>query len=487
MERHKLLQMQLKKCQLDSDALPHDLNAWKALIESINKSYVNNDNDCYLLDRSMQLSSVEMKELNERLENAQKFARMAYWSYDLLTRQIIWSKEAYYLFGIDNINDLESFYLLIEEKERTLFKKKITASLSSPQEFDCEIQIQKPELENNFSWYRIIGKTIFDKESDKPICINFVAIDITSKKLAENEFSRLNNQLIISARRAGMADVATSVLHNVGNILNSANVSLALINENINDQAINKLKALKELMNQNIDRISEYLSYDEKGKLIPKYFIALTTRVTQLHDAIQNEINNLNEQLQHIKDITTMQKDISGISNIRESIFVNDLLDTSIMMCDPAMEAKSIKIIKHYNDNLFIHSDRVKILQILVNLIQNAKESLLSVTDTREKTLTLSCHRTDSLMVKIYVEDNGMGMSEDTLKKICTFGFTTKKTGHGFGMHSSSLAAKELNGDLLCMSDGMDKGATITLTLPIRQSKREVSYESRHEFENHCN
>jgi|GEM_PF-5495606 len=474
MEYHKLLQVQLKKCHLDSDTWINDVSKWKVFIECINRSYINSDNDRYLLERSMQLSSAEMKELNEMLRDAQKIARMGYWSYDLVSHKIAWSREAYFLFGIDNINDMESFYSLIDEKERALFKEKVAKSLSDQKEFECEVQIKKPGIENNSSWYRIIGNPGFDKSTREPLSINFVSIDISSKKIAENELNRLNTQLIVSARRAGMADVATSVLHNVGNILNSANVSLNLISENINDQSINKLMSVKELMAENIDHISEYLTSHEKGKLIPKYFIALATKVNQLHKSIQAELGNLNEQLQHIKDITAMQKDLSGISDMNENIFVYDVIDTALMMCDPALEAKSIEVIRNYNDNLFINSDRAKILQILVNLIQNAKESLLSITDQRPKILTLSCQKIDPDAIHICVKDNGIGMSKETIKKMCMFGFTTKKTGHGFGMHSSSLAAKELNGDLLSMSDGIDKGAMIILALPIEQSKRGV-------------
>lgn len=491
MDDHKLLQMQLKKCHLDADVLPSDVASWKSFIERVNRSYHDNDNDRYLLERSMQVSSGEMKLLNEMLETAQKIARMGYWHYDIQENKITWSKQAYYMFGIDavdNIAGIEGFYLLILEDKVDSFKKKIKKSINDGNEFECELQIKNIKNVNQVAWYRIIGKPVFDAIANKVTAINFVSIDISSRKIDEEELKRLNGELVISARRAGMADIAISVLHNVGNILNSANVSSIIISENINDKAISKLSALKELFVNHLDNIGDYLSTDEKGKLIPQYFILLAEKINHVHELIKSEIVNLNDHLQHIKDITAMQKDISGIStNMNENLFVNDLIDSALMMCDPMIKPHVIKVVKNYRDNIFISSDRSKILQILVNMIKNAIESLLSVLDDREKQLILSCGKLDSDTVSISVQDNGVGIAPEVMSKIYNFGFTTKPQGHGFGMHSSCLTAKELHGELSATSDGVDKGALFVLTLPITDAKSEVHDESKYELENHRN
>src|SRR3990167_4189439 len=214
MDYHNLLRMQLDKQHLDVEVLPCDLSAWKRFIESVHRSYVNDDNDRYLLERSMQLSSSEMKKLNDMLENSQRIARMGYWIYDIATNKITWSKQAYYIFGLnnaDNANNAEKLYALIKEEYRQLFKEKIETALLDRKEFACEIQIKNPdkEAENEFRWYSIIGKPILDNSVNKVIYISFVSVDITFMKNSEDELQKLNHQLIISARRAGMADVAT--------------------------------------------------------------------------------------------------------------------------------------------------------------------------------------------------------------------------------------------------------------------------------------
>jgi signal transduction histidine kinase len=72
--------------------------------------------------------------------------------------------------------------------------------------------------------------------------------------------------------------------------------------------------------------------------------------------------------------------------------------------------------------------------------------------------------------VAIIVRDNGVGILPENLTRIFGHGFTTKKDGHGFGLHSGALAAKQMNGALSVQSAGPGKGAAFTLELPIAPS-----------------
>ena len=65
-----------------------------------------------------------------------------------------------------------------------------------------------------------------------------------------------------------------------------------------------------------------------------------------------------------------------------------------------------------------------------------------------------------------------------SLGRIFTLGFTTRKDGHGFGLHSAALAAAEMGGSLVAESDGLGQGATFTLELPMaepRNGKRQAA------------
>ncbi|HEX5747505.1 MAG TPA: ATP-binding protein [Archangium sp.] len=83
-----------------------------------------------------------------------------------------------------------------------------------------------------------------------------------------------------------------------------------------------------------------------------------------------------------------------------------------------------------------------------------------------ERLLTVKLERTTSGLVRIQVHDNGMGIAPEMLTRIFQYGFTTREEGHGFGLHSSALAAQELGGSLTVHSEGPGHGATFTLELP---------------------
>lgn len=80
--------------------------------------------------------------------------------------------------------------------------------------------------------------------------------------------------------------------------------------------------------------------------------------------------------------------------------------------------------------------------------------------------MTIRVSRQDET-ARITVSDNGVGIAVENLTRIFAHGFTTKKNGHGFGLHSSALAAKELGGSLRASSEGPDRGATFILELPL--------------------
>jgi signal transduction histidine kinase len=112
-----------------------------------------------------------------------------------------------------------------------------------------------------------------------------------------------------------------------------------------------------------------------------------------------------------------------------------------------------------------IQTEKHRVLQILVNLIRNAKYALDDSKRT-DKLLTIKLGRNGGDHIKIDVVDNGVGIPEENLTRIFGHGFTTRSNGHGFGLHSSALAIKELGGSLTAHSDGVGKGATFTLLLP---------------------
>jgi len=272
-------------------------------------------------------------------------------------------------------------------------------------------------------------------------------------------------QLVESARAAGMAEIATGVLHNVGNVLNSVNVSATVVTEKLSRSKVGNVSRVSGLMVENSERLGAFLSEDEKGKQVPGFLATLAEHLEKEREEMSKEMVTLGKSIQHIKSIISMQQSYAKVAGVSETCPIPDIIEDGIRLNAVSLQRHDITLIRKIETKVEATIERHKVLQILVNLMRNAKDSLDKV-DGREKKMTIRVADGENDAVIIAVSDNGIGMSEETMKKLFQHGFTTRKEGHGFGLHSGALAAKEMGGSLTARSDGAGKGATFTLTLP---------------------
>ena len=176
------------------------------------------------------------------------------------------------------------------------------------------------------------------------------------------------------------------------------------------------------------------------------------------------EVESLLKNILHIKEIVAMQQGYARISGVLESMVVNELVEDAIRINTGAMDRHNIKIVREFSASPAILVDRHKILQILVNLIRNAKHAC-DDSGRSDKQIVVRLEATDQL-VRVSVGDNGVGIAPENLTRIFNHGFTTRTNGHGFGLHSGALAAKEMGGGLAAFSEGPGRGATFTLEIP---------------------
>lgn len=269
-------------------------------------------------------------------------------------------------------------------------------------------------------------------------------------------------------RQAGMAEVAASVLHNIGNVLNSVGVSISSLNDSINTVAFDNASKILGFLKENSTRLQEYLSQDARGKLLPNYFIQLLAELELAHDVLKKESKNISTHFNHINEIVSSQGAISGCKSGKiEKVFLPDVVDMALQLSSHALAAKNIRLDRPITDPIFATADKSRIVQIIVNFVQNAKDSLVSNNVDRLKIITIGIteNKTENC-AEISVKDNGIGISKANLNKLFAFGFTTKSQGHGFGLYNSFLSAKELGGTIIVESEGEGSGATFILKLP---------------------
>jgi PAS domain S-box-containing protein len=307
------------------------------------------------------------------------------------------------------------------------------------------------------------------REPGRPAVLRGVLQDITEQKNAEQELDTLNKQLMETSRQAGMAEVATGVLHNVGNVLNSVNVSATLVCDRVRRSKIPSLRKAADLINQNLTDLPTFLS-SNKGRLLPSYLTELASKLADEQGEIQAELESLSKNIEHIKDIVSMQQSYARVSGVVETLDVRDLIEDSLQFNAAAYARHGVEVIRDYDGNPRVCVDKHKVLQILINLFNNAKYAM-EKNGPRPKRLVIGLKQKPGRNVIVTITDNGMGIAKENINRVFNHGFTTRKDGHGFGLHSGALAAKEMGGSLTAYSGGPGAGATFTLELPVANAQ----------------
>jgi len=290
--------------------------------------------------------------------------------------------------------------------------------------------------------------------------------EIAERRRTEQELEVAHSQLVTAARRAGMAEIATGVLHNVGNVLNSINVSATLASDRLRQSKTNELLRATKMLEEHEGDLGTYITSDAKGKQLPRFLGLVATHLADERTDILKELELLNTKVNHVKTIVSTQQSYAGVSGVTETVNLATLLDDAMKLNSASIDRHRIHVIKEYDDIPKVRLDKQKVLQILVNLIKNAKDACLSAPHCTERRVTLRTKLTSDAMIQIHTIDNGVGIPPEHLTRIFSHGFTTKDNGHGFGLHSCANAANELNGSLTGYSDGPDQGATFVLELP---------------------
>jgi signal transduction histidine kinase len=284
----------------------------------------------------------------------------------------------------------------------------------------------------------------------------------------QSEVERIHRQLMDASREAGQAEVATSVLHNVGNVLNSVNVSTGLIGDRVRNSKAQGLTKAVHLMNEHAADLGDFITRDARGKTLLGYLNKLVAALAVEKQNIVEELDSLNKSIEHIKDIVTTQQAYAGNTSVVEPVQIKDLMEDALRMNAASIQRHQMTVVKEFADIPLMLLDRHLVLQILINLISNAKNAMDGVPD-RPHRITIQMNvieSADGLRLLIRIEDDGEGIAPENLTRLFAHGFTTRKNGHGFGLHSCALAAKEMRGTITASSEGLGKGAVFTLELP---------------------
>jgi PAS domain S-box-containing protein len=373
---------------------------------------------------------------------------------------------------IESVNSIQT-QIYVDPTRQLLFAEAIARDNAVAQ-FESQVHRKDGEV----IWISETARGVRDSKGTL-LYYEGTVIDITLRKRSEAEREELHSRLLSVSRQSGMAEVATGVLHNVGNVLNSVNVSASLVEDKLRKSKLAQLRqAVGLLRSQPAAHLPRFLTEDAKGKILPDYFVKITELLTTEQDDVLKELSMLAENIEHIKEVVQMQQTYAKVGAVTETVRLHDLLEDAIRLEASSLERHEVEIVREYESLPPVTIDKHRVLEIVVNLLRNAKQAVtehhLRLREAGAalppKRVTLRLARGNTGRILVHITDTGTGIAQENLTRIFSLGFTTKKKGHGLGLHTSALAAKTMGGSLSASSEGPGTGATFSLELDVKEA-----------------
>ncbi|ACL04125.1 PAS/PAC sensor signal transduction histidine kinase [Desulfatibacillum aliphaticivorans] len=372
---------------------------------------------------------------------------------------------------VGNYNLFQDPAIMNDPSKRKILNKVFSGEVVRVPPFQIRPTSRKKESEKEL-WVKATMYPI--KQNGEVVNVVNVLEDVTEQKMMEAKLEETNKQLVLAAREAGMAEVATGVLHNIGNILNSVHVTAGAILEKMENSRMVNFERTGGMLKENLDSIGEYLTLDPKGKKLPAYLAELAAHMSGERRKLIEDAKQLREYIDHMVTIISLQQSFGKAAGLTEITDIQEIVEAAVTLHKAALIRHGIELKRGFEDLPPILADRNRVMQIMVNLIANAKHAIKN-SEVERGEINVSIRKVGEDQLAISVSDNGVGIPPENLDRIFTHGFTTRKRGHGFGLHSGSIAAAEMGGGLSAQSKGEGHGAAFTLTIPFKTPDGENS------------
>ena len=324
-------------------------------------------------------------------------------------------------------------------------------------------------VENNDT----LEQRVKDRTADLASARDLIRSQLKEKEASLCQLRELQQQLVDTSRAAGMAEMATGVLHDIGNVLNSVKVSTGVIQKHFQNSAFDNLEKISNLIDEHADDFSGFVTQDVRGQKIPPYIARVTSVLRDERKRVDDEFQEIVCNVERVSQIVSAQNEVAKTVCLKQDLDVAELIDESISAAQLVPGDKTVSIATELQDGLpVVNSDRHKILQIVTHLIKNSLDSVIESAAAKPTVKIEALHKNG--FVEIHIRDNGVGIPKERLEKIFAHGFTTKPNGHGFGLHCSANMATELGGSLIACSEGLGKGAMFKLKIPLQNSTKPI-------------
>ena len=409
---------------------------------------------------------VELEALSIRFSIATRAANAGVWEYRTENEEIWWNETMYVIYGCSPETyrpTLKSALAMIHRDDLALALAAWNEALQHSSQLQVQFRIVRPD--GSVAHVESVAAVVTDPDTSERHFVG-ITLDISQRVEAERRERQLQKQLRESSHQSGMAEVATGVLHNVGNVLNSLGIAYSTAQARVKAYQIERVARVAAMLEENRGSLAEFLTNDDRGKRLPGYLSALGERLKAEAAAVQREFDAIAGHIQYLRQIVQAQQSFARVGGARDQVDVRELLETALTL--KGQELNGAEIIRDVGDLPTVQTDRYKLLQIIVNFIGNACDAM-TANRPRAARLAIRVHAVLG-QLEIAVEDSGIGIAPELLPRLWEFGFTTKAHGNGFGLHSAAVAAQQLGGAVSAQSEGIGLGARFSVTIPIGAS-----------------
>ncbi len=409
---------------------------------------------------------VDLEALSMRFGIATRAANAGVWEHRVQTGEIWWNETMYAVYGCSAEifrPTLDAAIAMIHPEDLAVAQAAWDNALRGSNQLHVQFRIVRPD--GSIAHLDSLATVVTAADGSDPRLVG-ISLDISERVAAEQRERRLQKQLREASHQSGMAEVATGVLHNVGNVLNSLGVASATAQMRLKAWQNHRMGQVAAMLEENRGTLAAFLTNDDRGKRVPEYLKSLAVRLESDIAATRQDFDAISGHVQYLRQIIQAQQSFARMGGAHDEVDVKELLETALTL--KGQDLKGVEISRDIADLPILRTDRYKLLQIIVNFIANAYDAVMENGSTAPRIAIRV--RTVLDRLEIAVEDSGVGIAPEQLARVWEFGFTTKTHGHGFGLHSAAVAAQQLGGTVAVESGGVGLGARFSVTIPINSA-----------------
>ena len=404
----------------------------------------------------------ELETLSVRFAIATRAAQAGVWEWTERTDEMWWNETMYAIHGQPPTfaPNYDNVCTTIHPDDLALAQATWSEAMQAAHPLHVGFRILRPDGVTRH--LDVLAATITDPHSAERRMVG-ITLDITERCGAEQRERQLQKQLVEASHLSGMAEVATGVLHNVGNVLNSLGISVSTAQAHVQASPFERIERVAAMLDERRKNISD-ADGDRRAQVIPDYLSALSSQMRRDSDVVKREIEAISGHVQYLREIIQAQQSFARVGGAEETVNVSELVEGALRL--KSQELRSTAVVRDIGEMSEVWTDRYKLLQIIVNFVTNACDAM-AANGSRERRMAVRARLVEGEL-EIAVADSGVGIPPNLMQRIWEFGFTTKAHGHGFGLHSSAVAAQQLGGTVTAESEGAGKGARFAVRIPVR-------------------